>query len=333
MIQSPARPITRNLPAGKNAAQATFFIHNSQITDKEEVQRLRKLGIPPAWKDVTIAQRPTAKIQATGIDAAGRTQYIYSTSFRTRQEKAKFEKILRFAEALPDMRKIIEKDLSLRELEKAKVLATIVHIMDHTYMRVGNEMYAREHQHYGVTTLRSRHTTVKGDVVIFDFVGKSGQEHHQTITDRRLTRIVKKLDDLPSYELFQYQDSGGNLHLINSQDVNEYIKAVMGNEFSAKDFRTWAGTMLATSELALSARADTTGARKKAITTAVKKVAKRLGNTLAIARASYIDPRIFNFYMKNDKLAEVWTTMQHMKPRKYMQPEEVCVMELLTTVK
>lgn len=309
------------------------------ITDKDAVAYYKSLGIPPAWQDVRIAKNKEAKVLATGTDSAGRLQYIYNPAFRARQEQAKFERVLRFARALPYMRRVVDNDLKRPHLDYQKVMATVVTIMDRAYIRVGNETYAREHQSYGLTTMRSKHTSVDGNTVTFDFIGKSGRHHVKRITDKTLARIVRQLDNLPGYEVFKYYDYSssetGKLKDVKSADVNAYIKDVMGEEFSAKDFRTWAGTLIASAELALAERADSERERKKAVTVCVRKVAKKLGNTPAIARSSYIDPRIIKSFMDGEDLRRVWKTVESMKSDKkdqgeeYLSPDERCVLSIL----
>lgn len=320
-------PITRR----KVGKAFHYFKGNEQINNEAEIERINKLAIPPAWKNVEIASSQSVKVQAKGYDASGRLQSLYHPKFRLKQEKLKFDRILRFAEALPKLRRQVEKDLALRQLSKEKVLACIVQLIDEAYFRVGNERYAAEHQSYGITTLRSKHTTVKGTTIVFDFIGKSGQAHHKTIRSPKLARIIKQLDELPGYEIFRYQDTNGAMHDLHSSDVNAYIKTHMGDEFTAKDFRTWGGTLLATSEVLkdeLDADASQT-ARKKSITRIVKRVAKRLGNTPAIARGSYIDPRVLAAYDDGASLPALRQTMQTMRPKKYLSVDEQCVLKLL----
>lgn len=307
-----------------------YYDAHGQITDKAQLAYIGSLHIPPAWNEVTIAVNKQARILAVGTDAAGRRQYIYHPEFRARQDQAKFERILRFARALPHMRKITDKHLHHQKLDREKVLACVVRIMDEAYMRVGNDVYAKEHQSYGLTTLRSKHTTVQGDTILFDYIGKGGQHQVKKIANRSLARIVKRLDELPGYEIFKYYDENGKLVDVKSADVNMYIKELMGEEFSAKDFRTWAGTILAATELAEIARPDSERERKKAVTACVKKVAHRLGNTPAIARSSYIDPRIIQTFMDTDNLSTMRRTITAMKTQGHsLSPDEQCVLGLL----
>lgn len=299
------------------------------ITDKDKLAYIKKLAVPPAWQDVHIATSPSEKILASGVDAAGRKQAIYHPEFRAIQEQAKFERILDFAEALPKLRKQIEQDLTQRKLTKEKTLACVVKLMDEAYFRVGNQQYARDNQHYGITTMRSKHANITSTSVTFDFIGKSGQQHHKRVNDRQLARIIKQMDDLPGYEIFKYIDEDGKVQDIDSGDVNEYIKQHMGAGYSAKDFRTWGGTLLATAELAAEERASDEKGRKKIINQVVKHVASRLGNTPAVTRSSYIDPRIIDAYDTSDELAKVRATVEQMRPKKYRKPEERWVLELL----
>jgi DNA topoisomerase I len=315
----------------KRVGQKSFqyFLDGKQVKNKGELDRIKSLRIPPAWKDVKISVAASSKIQATGYDDAGRLQYIYNAKFRAKKEKEKFERILGFAQALPRMRRITAKHLANPKLDHDKVMACILRLMDSQYFRVGNEVYAKENQSYGLTTLRSKHLTVKGNTVIFDFVGKSGQKHIKEVSDKRLAKIIKKLDELPGYEIFKFYDEDGNLRNVNSEHVNEYIKRVMGAEFSAKDFRTWGGTVLASAELAQAERAESETERKKTVTTCVKNVAARLGNTPAIARASYIDPRIISAYINSDDLSRVRATVSKMKRSNYLTSDEQCLLQLL----
>jgi DNA topoisomerase-1 len=306
-----------------------YIKDGQQLKDASQIERINALRIPPAWKNVKIRISETSPVQVTGYDKAGRLQYIYSPSFRAKKEKEKFERILRFAEALPRMRRITGEHLNNQTLDQDKVMACILRLMDSEYFRVGNEVYAKENQTYGITTLRSKHTKVRGDTIVFDFVGKSGKKHIKEVTNKRLARIIKKLDDLPGYEIFKFYGSDGKLHNVNSDHVNEYIKGVMGEEFSAKDFRTWGGTVLASAELAQFERAKSEREREKAVSKCVKNVAAKLGNTPAVARSSYIDPRIINTYMRSDELSTVRATVSKMDRQNYLTSDEQCLLHLL----
>lgn len=307
-----------------------YYKASQLVTDTSEVTRIRKLAIPPAWSDVKIASDTSAKILASGIDDAGRRQAIYHPDFRTAQDEAKFKRILLFGQQLPKLRRQVGQDLARRRLGKEKVLACIVKLMDEAYFRVGNQQYAKQHQHYGLTTLRSKHANTTTTSVTFDFIGKSGQRHHKVISDRQIARIIKQLDELPGYEIFKYIDDAGQFHTIDSQDVNDYIKQYMGEAYSAKDFRTWGGTLLAAAELAAAEAADTAQQRQKITAACVKKVAQRLGNTPAVTRSSYIDPRIMRAYESN-ALVTLQHAVQKMRPRKFLKPEEQLVLKLLNS--
>ncbi|HSH55841.1 MAG TPA: hypothetical protein VK983_03375 [Candidatus Limnocylindrales bacterium] len=323
---------TRWIERTKRGRGAVYSLDGETITDELQLEYFKSLGIPPAWKNVRIARSRSAKVLATGVDNAGRAQYRYHPKFRAQQEQFKFERILRFARALPKMRQTVDEDLGRRELDYRKVMASIVSIMDQTYIRVGNDSYARDNNSYGLTTLRSKHTEVQGSTITFEFVGKSGKHHVKRITDKALARIVRQLDNLPGYEVFKYYDEHGQLKDVKSSDVNAYIKEIMGDEFSAKDFRTWAGTLIASGELAAVEQAESERERKKLVTACVKKVSKKLSNTPAIARSSYIDPRIIQRFMDGEDLSDVAETVKNMKQQKgaqYLSPEEKSVLCLL----
>lgn len=308
-----------------------YFKDNTKVKDNDIVARINKLVIPPAWQDVRIAASSRSRIQATGRDKAGRSQAIYHATYRLRQEKLKFDRILRFANKLPALRKQIDTDIARKRLGKEKVLACIVKLIYDSYFRVGSDIYAKQNQTYGVTTLRSKHVEFTQNTVTFDFIGKSGQAHRKKITDTQLVGIIKQLDELPGYELFRYQDTKGAMHDLHSNDVNAYIKKHMGEEFTAKDFRTWGGTLVATAAILkqdLEDEASTT-ARKKALNEVIKNVAKRLGNTPAIAKSSYIDPRVFTAYDDGKTFPKMKKVMKAMRPKKYLSVEEQCVLKVL----
>lgn len=320
--------ITRKRP-GK---QFKYFDNGTELKNAKSIERINKLAIPPAWKDAKISKSPSAKIQASGFDAAGRKQSIYHPTFRLKQEKLKFERMLGFAQALPSLRRQLDKDLKQKNLSKEKVLTCIVKLIDMDFFRVGNEQYAKEHQTFGITTLRSKHTKITTNTITFDFIGKSGKHHVKKIEDPQVARIIKRLDELPGHEIFEYLDSDENVHNITSSDVNAYIKEHMGDHFTAKDFRTWGGTLLATSAI-LSHEIDEEASmtqRKKAVNEVVKSVAKRLGNTPAVTRSSYIDPQVFVKWDKDISLKKLNRAMKNMRPKKYMTVEEQCVLKLLS---
>lgn len=316
----------------KNRKKFDYYDKDVKVTDQTIIERINALVIPPAWKDVLIAKTKSAKVQATGKDSAGRTQAIYHPAFRAAQEQKKFNRLIEFGRKLPALREQVKQDMAKQSLTKEKVLATIVHLMDEAYFRVGNESYARNNQSYGVTTLRRRHTSIRTTAVTFDFIGKSGKRQQKTIKNRRFARIMQQLDELPGHEVFQYLDADGHKHSITSSDVNAYIKENMGTDFTAKDFRTWGGTLIATASLANSKEMSQKG-RNKAIVQSVKDVAKQLGNTPAVARSSYIDPRILDTFLKTDTLADFNNAVAHMKADPFFKPTEKATLNILKQYK
>jgi DNA topoisomerase-1 len=323
--------MTTYITRKKSGKKFDYFYNDSLISDDQLIERINKLVIPPAWQNVEIAKAKSAKIQARGYDAAGRLQSIYNPSYRLKQEKLKFDRILRFAEQLPSLRRQVDKDLARKRLGKEKVLACVIKLIDEAYFRVGNDRYAKEHQTYGVTTLRSKHANIKSNQVTFDFIGKSGQKHVKTISNPKVARIIKQLDELPGYEIFRYQDEKGTMHDLHASDVNAYIKQHMGEEFTAKDFRTWGGTLLAASAVIKEELSDSQSqtAKKKAVNAIVKRVAKRLGNTPTVARGSYIDPRVLAAVENDSTLIEIRKAITVMKPKKYLSVDEQCVLRML----
>ncbi len=287
-------------------AEGGFAYHDvdgSLITDEAVVTRIRKLAIPPAYTDVWICRDPRGHLQAVGRDARGRKQYRYHPRWRVVRDEAKYGKMLVFGRVLPTIRAHVKQDLERPGLPKRKVLAAIVALLEKTMMRVGNEEYAKTNNSFGLTTLRDGHARIKGSHLTFDFRGKHGVEHHIDLQDRRLARVVERCRDLPGQDLFQFLDQDGTQHSIGSDDVNEYLRDVSGEEITAKDFRTWAATNLAATALAELERFDSQAAAKKEVVRAVEGVAKRLGNTPAICRKCYIHPAIFEGYL-DGSLAE-----------------------------
>lgn len=308
----------------------SYFRKGTQITDRAQLERIEAFVIPPAWNEVKIAVNQKVKIQVEGRDASGKKQYIYSQKHIETQHAAKFDRTVQFALKLPTIRRRVKKDLKRRKFDKDKILACTVSLMDKTYLRVGNEKYAKKNASYGLTTLRSKHVSVKNDKIIFDFIGKSGKHQHTEVEDGEIAKIIKKLDELPGYEIFRYYNENNQLVDLKSADVNEYIRDSMGTDFSAKDFRTWAGTMVASLELANRERPDTVTARKKVITETVKKVASELGNTPAVARGSYIDPYLFEQFEKSDTIARRFQQVKKLRKTPYLSKDEQCVVKLLS---
>lgn len=266
------------------------------IQNEKEIKRIESLGIPPAWESVWICPQSNGHLQATGRDAKGRKQYRYHPEWRQIRDQTKFARMIIFSESLPQIRERIQHDMALPGLPKEKVLATVVQLMELTRIRVGNEEYAKTNKSFGLTTMRDRHVKVSGSTIHFKFRGKSGVEHDIEINDRRLARIVKRCQDIPGQELFQYIDENGDRQTIDSGDVNDYLREISGQDFTAKDFRTWAGTVLAAIELHAIGGSETATATKKAIVTAIKAVACHLGNRPATCRKYYVHPAVLQAY-------------------------------------
>jgi len=271
------------------------------VKNRATRQRIRALVIPPAWTNVWICIDPLGHLQATGRDARGRKQYRYHPRWRGVRDEVKYGRLIAFAKALPRIHGRTEADLRKPGLPREKVLAAVVRLLQKTLIRVGNEEYAKQNGSIGLTTMRDSHARINGSTVRFEFRGKSGVRHAVDLEDRRLTRIVKACRDLPGYELFQYVDSDGARQVIDSADVNAYVREISGEDFTAKDFRTWAGTVLAARELAAAAFKSNAQAKRN-IVRAVEVVAKRLGNTRSVCRKSYIHPAIFEAYLEGTRI-------------------------------
>ncbi|MBW3612931.1 MAG: DNA topoisomerase IB [Chloroflexi bacterium] len=268
-----------------------------RIIDHDRIAWFNGLAIPPAWTDVWISPVRRGHIQATGRDAKGRKQYRYHPRWREVRDEAKYGRLIEFARALPRIRRRTERDLRRRGLPREKVLALVVRLLEETLIRVGNDEYARDNRSFGLSTLRDRHVTVRGAGVRFRFRGKSGKEHEVEFRDRRLARLVKQCQDIPGQELFQYYDADGNRVDVTSGDVNDYLREITGADFSAKDFRTWAGTVAASMALEEFLEVDDEAGRKKAIVSAIEGVAEQLGNTPAVCRSAYVHPHVLESYL------------------------------------
>lgn len=324
---SDAMPGIRRRRAGK----AFRYVQSdgAPLRDEAALSRIKALGIPPAWTNVWICSLPEGHIQATGRDAKGRKQYRYHPRWREVRDETKYNRMLDFGRALPRIREQVERDLARRDLPRPKVLATVVRLLETTLIRVGNVEYARANRSFGLTTMRDRHVTVEGSELRFSFRGKSGKQHQVTINDRRLARIVKQCRDIPGYELFQYRDDDGQRQTIDSADVNAYLAEISGADFTAKDFRTWAGTVQATMALRdLGAAATKTAARKQ-VAEAIRRVAERLGNTPTICRACYVHPAVLNAYAAGTLLEPLERCLTGGQPAPGLQPEEAAVLALL----
>ncbi len=273
------------------------------VREERVLTRIENLKVPPAWEEARIARSPSAKVQAIGYDSAGRLQYLYHPRYRERKEREKFARILRFSDALPEMRRITSNHLRHTYLDREKVLAAMTRLMNAAYFRVGEERYARKHRTYGIATLRRKHLTIEGDTLIFEYTGKWGQQQRKVVTDARLRRVVEECVALPGYEVFKYREVSGEIRDVKARDLNAYVKDVMGEEFTPKDFRTWAGTLVAAVKLAELGITEDLEQAEKNVLAAVDDVAHRLGNTRDIARASYISPRIIDHYMEGSVIA------------------------------
>jgi len=266
------------------------------VADRRVLDRIRALAIPPAWTDVWICPRANGHIQATGRDVKGRKQYRYHADWSTARSETKFDRLPAFARALPKLRAQVEHDLSLRGVCREKVLATAVRLLELTLIRVGNAEYARQNRSYGLTTLHKRHIDLDGAAMTFEFRGKSGKDHCVSVKDRRLARVVRALEDLPGQQLFKYRDPDGDLCPVTSDEVNAYIRDAMGDSFSAKDFRTWAGTVSAARALREMQPPTSPTDAKRNVAACIKAVSGLLGNTPAVCRAAYIHPAVFDLY-------------------------------------
>lgn len=263
------------------------------VRDAETLARIRKLAVPPAWEKVWICTREDGHLQATGRDARGRKQYRYHARWREVRDETKYGRMLAFSHALPRIRRRVNQDLALPGLPRDKVLALVVRLLETTRIRVGNEEYARANDSFGLTTLRTRQVRVQGSTLFFQFRGKSGVHHRVALSDRKLAGIVRHMRDLPGYELFQYLDEAGETRAVDAADVNDYLQAIAGEEFTSKDFRTWAGTVLAAEAL----HALEPPVVKRKLIQAIEGVARQLGNTPAVCRKCYIHPTVIDAYM------------------------------------
>ncbi len=301
------------------------------VRDADEIARLKSLAIPPAYTDVWICPHPNGHIQATGRDEKGRKQYRYHPRFREAREASKFHRIMAFAEALPGLRERIDADMGQRGLPREKVLATVVHLLETTLIRVGNDDYARSNKSYGLTTLRDPHVQVAGAEMRFRFKGKSGKEWSVSVRDRRVAKIVKACQDLPGQELFQYLDEAGERRDVTSSDVNAYLREITGEDFTAKDFRTWAGTVLAALALREFESFDSEAKAKKNLRAAIESVSSRLGNTPTICRKCYIHPQILDCYLEGGMLLQVKQVVEGELKNGIgsLRPEEAAVLSLL----
>jgi DNA topoisomerase-1 len=301
------------------------------VRDPAVLRRIRSLVLPPAWTDVWICPTTNGHLQATGFDARGRKQYRYHPRWRKVRDETKYHRLVAFGQALPRIRARVEKDLNRPGLPHAKVLAAIVRLLETTLIRVGNDEYARTNHHYGLTTLLDRHARISSSTIHFSFRGKSGVRHTVDLQDRRLARIVRRCQEVPGQELFQYADRDGAGHVVGSADVNEYLHEVAGEEFTAKDFRTWARTVLAARALEEFEAFDSKAQAKQNIVRAIETVAKRLGNTMTVCRKCYVHPAVLDAYLDGTLLQ---TLRQRVEKEltgslSKLHPEEAAVLAFL----
>jgi DNA topoisomerase-1 len=312
-------------------ARAFRYAHpnGKRVSDLATLARIRALAIPPAWTNVWICANALGHIQATGRDARGRKQYRYHAKWRRTRDQTKYEQLPRFGAALPRIRARVRTDIAAAGLPREKILAIIVRLLETTHIRVGNEEYARDNKSYGLTTLLTNHVAVKGPTIHFRFRGKSGKSHAIDLSDPRVARIVKRCRDLPGQELFQYVDDAGKPQPIDSSDVNEYLRSVSGDEFTAKEFRTWAGTLLAAHGLNTVEIPKSTAKARTAIVAMVKDVAEELGNTPAVCRKCYIHPAVLNAYDDRPALDRWVRARAAARPRRGLGTEESALLTFL----
>jgi DNA topoisomerase I len=319
----------------KKAGKGFLYIGSDgkKVSEASILSRLRALAIPPAWTDVWICPFADGHIQATGRDAKGRKQYCYHASYREMREGVKYERLLAFANVLPTIRAKVVEHMALRGLPRFKVVATVVHLLETTLIRIGNDDYARQNKSYGLTTLKNRHVAIEGSEIRFRFIGKSGKQWSLKIRDRRIAKIIRACQELPGQELLQYRDEDGELRAVTSSDVNAYLREVSGRDVTAKDFRTWAGTMLTARILGEMERFETAAQAKRNLRAAIESVSVRLGNTPTICRKSYIHPEVMIAYLDGSLFVEVKSDLEAVAPGAVedLLPEEVALLALLRT--
>jgi DNA topoisomerase-1 len=317
---------------GEGKTSGKFFdASGALVKDEATLARIKALVIPPAWTEVWICPQANGHLQATGRDVKGRKQYRYHAKWRTVRDDVKYERMLNFGKALPAIRAEVDRALKLPGLPREKVLATIVYLLEATMMRIGNEEYARTNKSFGLTTLHNRHVKVDGSDISFHFRGKSGVFHDIELHDKRLAKIIARTRELPGQELFQYIDAAGERHSIDSSDVNDYLRAITGEEYTAKDFRTWSGTVLAALALQEFEKFHSETQAKKNIVRAIESVAAKLGNTPSICRKCYVHPAVLEAYLEGSVLAALRTTSERalVKDLHALSPEEAAVLAML----
>ncbi len=326
---SDSRPGITRKARGKSFAYRAAG--GAAVRDVETLRRIRSLVIPPAWTEVWICPNENGHIQAVGRDARGRKQYRYHPRWHEVRDEAKYGRVLAFGEALPRIRRRIAADLRRRGMSREKVLATVVRLLETTLIRVGNDEYAQQNGSYGLTTMHNRHAKVRGGGITFEFKGKSGKQHRIDVRDPHLAKLIRRCQELPGQDLFGYVDEDGTVRDVTSEDVNAYLRDIAGEEFSAKDFRTWAGTVLAAIALREFEEFDSQKQAKRNVVQAVEAVARMLGNTAAVCRRCYIHPKILDSYISGQTIATLQqSTEQRLRGSlAKLRPEEAAVMMLL----
>lgn len=316
----------------RRAGQGFIYIdHNdNKIDDLKLLERLESLVIPPAWENVWISRKQNGHIQVTGKDAKGRKQYIYHPQWNEARNSNKFTTMIKFGESLPFIRERVEQDLQIKTLSKEKVTAIIIKLLEHTLIRIGNTEYVKQNGSYGLTTLRDKHIEVTGSTIRFRFKGKSGKLWEVDVNNKRLARLVKMCQELPGQHLFQYIDDDGNYQSVSSNDVNTYLKSIVDFDFTAKDFRTWGGTVITAGELYCSGPCETEKECKKKIITAIKNVSIALNNTIAVCRKYYVHPDIINSYLDGTLLKEMEKAEKKFVPQPFgLEKEEIAILHIL----
>ncbi len=323
------RYVTDEIPGIRRVREGKSFKYfapdGKTITGEAELARIKAIGVPPAYEHVWISPIPNGHLQATAIDARGRKQYRYHKKWREVRDETKFHRMIEFGQALPKIRAQVERDLERAGMPREKVLAAVVRLLEETTIRVGNEKYKKENDSYGLTTMLNKHAKVEGACVRFSFKGKSGVKWSIGLRDKPLAKVIRAAQDIPGQELFGYLDENGNAHNVGSHDVNDYIKRLAGDDFTAKDFRTWVGTVQAALLLAEEQYTDKQSERRHQLNEVIQQVAARLGNTPAVAKKSYIHPAIIAAYTEDGTIGQ----MLRGKPAKGLLPEEQFVIDFL----
>jgi DNA topoisomerase-1 len=351
-IPPPASPVPLSDPPAAAKAAGLRYVHDDRpgirrepdkegfryldargepIEDEATLKRIRSLAIPPAWTEVWICPQANGHLQATGRDARGRKQYRYHARWREVRDEVKYERMIKFGKALPQIRKEVDRALGLPGLPREKVLATIVYLLEATMMRIGNDEYARENKSYGLTTLRNRHVKIEGSQVQFRFRGKSGVHHDVKVQDRRVARIIQRSRDLPGQQLFEYVDQDGQPQTIDSSDVNDYLREITGEDYTAKDFRTWSGTVLAAIALREFEKFDSEAQAKKNVVRAIESVAEKLGNTPSVCRKCYVHPAVLDAYLDGTMIEGLLASAEQALAEELheLEPEEAAVLAML----